>query len=554
MKKYRGFLVMLLVCLLAFCGAALADTLEEDRQALRQAETFDAQLAILNKIAVENAEELQYGGWDREFTVNVAPGLPEGLIPENWDDLQFDEFYNLPEEMRGHKFIALYCPVVSAGPPKVKLAAELLARFPADMRAASLAEAEYALIIRAHMVKSDIEYTPPATSYHRDYEAYAVDLRSGQYSQFWTKRSEAAYYGFQNELNGREFSQRALWQSLRFEILGGGEELLYESEDGYTLVFFRLAGQCIYTTAYNSPDQPAITIPAMVEGDPVTELGDGCFKDNDFIRTVNLPDGLKAIGDAAFENASALESISIPGSVRYIGDKAFAACTQMTTAIIQEGVERLGNLMFLGCERLADLYLPASLLPTDFLERYIDRNMLIYAPEGSFALEWAMDQGYEYVVCNDPGQMPHAEHITIGDFEYYVVGDEAAVSAYHGTETNVIVPDKAGMVPVTSILPNAFLTMEPLESVTLPHSIRIVKDAAFPIQSIRIVKESEPSSVNSVEVFRLYVPNAETEFGDFSVVNYEGKAIILAPEGSLAQRYVEYLNHPDLYFEAWNGT
>ncbi|MGI6671550.1 MAG: leucine-rich repeat domain-containing protein [Christensenellales bacterium] len=554
MKKHKGFLLLLLVCLLALCGAALADTLEDDIVALRQAETFDAQLALLNKIAVENAEELQYGGWDRELTVNAVPGLPEGLIPENWDDLQFDEHWTLPEEMRGHKFIALYCPVVSAGPPKVKFAAELLARFPADMRATSLAEAEYALIIRAHMVKSDIEYTPPATSYHRDYEAYAVDLRSGQYSQFWTERSEAAYYGYQNELNGRELSQRVLWQSLRFEILDGGEELLYESEDGYPLVFLRLADQCVYIEAYNSPDQPALTIPAEVEGYPVTELKDGCFKDNDFIKTVNLPDGLKVIGDAAFENACGLETISIPGSVRYIGDEAFAGCTQLTTAIIHEGVERLGNLMFLGCERLTDLYLPASLLPTDFLEWYIDRNVLIYAPEGSYALQWAMDQGYEYVVCNDPGQMPHPEYITIGDFEYYVVGDEAAVSAYYGTETNVIVPDKVGEVPVTSILPNAFLTMEPLESVTLPQSIRIVKDKAFPIQSIRIVKESASPTENSVEVFRLYVPNAETEFEAFSVTNFEGKAIILAPEGSLAQRYVEYLNDSDLYFEAWNGT
>ena len=51
--------------------------------------------------------------------------------------------------------------------------------------------------------------------------------------------------------------------------------------------------------------------------------------------------------------------------------------------------------MFLGCERLTDLYLPASLLPTDFLEWYIDRNVLIYAPESSYALQWAMDQGYD---------------------------------------------------------------------------------------------------------------------------------------------------------------
>jgi hypothetical protein len=542
MKKYQGFLLLLLVCLLALCGAALADTLEEDIIALGKAETFDAQLAVLDNIAAKNADELRYGGWDREFTVNAAPGLPEGLIPESWDDLKFLEFYNLPEEMRGRKFIVLYCPVVSAGPPKVKFAAELLARFPQDMRAASLAEAEYALIVRAHMVKSDIEYTPPATSYHRDYEAYAVDLRSGEYSRFWTKRSEAAYYGFQNELNGKELSQRALWQSLRFEVLGDAEEMLYESEDGYTLVFFRLADQCFLTNIHMSPDHTALTIPATVEGYPVTELDDRCFMDNDMIKTVHLPDGLKAIGDAAFDNATGLETISIPGSVRYIGDHAFSVCGQLTTAIIHEGVERLGNLMFLGCERLADLYLPGSLLPTGFPEMDIHRNAKIYAPEGSCALQWAMENGYEYIVCNDPGQMPRSQYITEGDFEYHIVGDEAAVSAYHGEETNVIVPDRVGTAPVTSILSNAFLySTQPLQSVTLPLSIRTVKESAFPV-------------VDTADTFRLYVPSAETEFEFFSVTAFDtNKAIILAPEGSLAQQYVENFGEENIRFQPWDG-
>lgn len=56
---------------------------------------------------------------------------------------------------------------------------------------ATLAEAEYALIVRWHKVESGIKYIISTTSYHRDYEAYAVDLKTGESVRFWAQRNGA---------------------------------------------------------------------------------------------------------------------------------------------------------------------------------------------------------------------------------------------------------------------------------------------------------------------------------------------------------------------------
>ena len=81
-------------------------------------------------------------------------------------------------------------------------------------------------------------------------------------------------------------------------------------------------------------------------------VGDGAFSYCWFLTSVHIPDGVTEIGDEAFRECDALESLHIPASVTTIGYKAFD-----------------------GCSALA-----------------------IYAPKGSYATEYAKENGIPFKV------------------------------------------------------------------------------------------------------------------------------------------------------------
>lgn len=59
---------------------------------------------------------------------------------------------------------------------------------------------------------------------------------------------------------------------------------------------------------------------SFAEGSLLTSIGDEAFSNCDYIKTLDLPQGLKSIGDSAFADCSSLSSITIPASVKTIGE------------------------------------------------------------------------------------------------------------------------------------------------------------------------------------------------------------------------------------------
>lgn len=529
MKKYLRCLWMVLALLLVLCGAALADALEDPVNALGEADSFDAQLAILDSIAIKNAEELEYGGWNNRYTVNAAPGIPEGLIPEDWSKLVFAKTDGLPETMRRRKFIAVFCPSGNSAP---MLAGDMLVRFPTDMRAGSLEEAEYALIVRCSFVQSGYTYTPPALSSHCDYNAYAIDLKTGETTRFWTHRNHAKKSGVRGQLDGVEFTHKELWINLRPKLFG---ELRHTLADG-TVLLFGVAGENCYLRGIEG-EATALNVPARVEGHLVTEFAEMCFADNATLKTVILPEGLRHISSKAFWCCSALESIELPNTIKTFGWAAFRGCHRLTRVVIADGTEVLPYEAFSDCEVLACCYLPESL--SDGLQNArITRQAVIYAPEGSYAMEWAAQNAYKSVICDTPADMPNVQYITEGDFEFRIFGGEALLLGYQGKGMSVTVPETAGGVPVTHIMSGAFTVSDNFESIMLPRSIKTV--AVYAIQ------------LDGGKPLHLYVPGMETGFYIMSVQNFGNTITIHAPEGSLAQRYVSDEKTDQLIFEAWS--
>ena len=120
-------------------------------------------------------------------------------------------------------------------------------------------------------------------------------------------------------------------------------------------------------TRYIGEANEMITVPASLDGHPVTAIGDGVFKGeasrggNEWPVTVRLPVGLTRIGDEAFSNCHGLENITLQETLEHIGERAFAECNGLTKLSLPDGLTSLGTRAFYLCENLADVTLSAGL-------------------------------------------------------------------------------------------------------------------------------------------------------------------------------------------------
>ncbi len=118
------------------------------------------------------------------------------------------------------------------------------------------------------------------------------------------------------------------------------------------LTYESLSGGTLMVTGIDNKDITDLVIPAEHEGIPVTSIRHNVFQNCRSLRSVTLPNSLKAIGDNAFSGCHALESITIPDSVVSIGDMAFDDCRSLTEIVIPDSVTTLGESAFSDCIKL----------------------------------------------------------------------------------------------------------------------------------------------------------------------------------------------------------
>jgi hypothetical protein len=73
-----------------------------------------------------------------------------------------------------------------------------------------------------------------------------------------------------------------------------------------------------------------VTIPATINGLPVTSIGNAAFFESISLTSLTIPNSVTNIGAAAFQYCSSLIAITIPDSVRSIGYVAFFFCTSLS--------------------------------------------------------------------------------------------------------------------------------------------------------------------------------------------------------------------------------
>lgn len=96
-----------------------------------------------------------------------------------------------------------------------------------------------------------------------------------------------------------------------------------------------------------------LNIPAEIDGDFITEIGESFVRNNDNIEKISLPYTINTIGDSAFAYTQGIKSsIAFPNSLKNIGGAAFQYSRISGDLIIPEGVTSIGGGAFMGCDKI----------------------------------------------------------------------------------------------------------------------------------------------------------------------------------------------------------
>jgi hypothetical protein len=287
-----------------------------------------------------------------------------------------------------------------------------------------------------------------------------------------------------------------------------------------------------------------ITIPAEIEGMPVTVIGSGAFRisyteSRNQLTSLIIPDSVTSIGDNAFYN-NQLTSVTIGNSVTSIGTEAFAS-NQLTSVTIPDSVTSIGQSAF-AYNQLTSVTIPNSV--TSIGRSAFERNQLtsVTIPNG------VTDIGADAFAYNQLTSVTIPNSVTTiggGAFrnnQLTSVTIPNSVTAIYGLVfannqlTGVTIPNSVTTInlgafennQLTSVtIPNSVtyiggsvFAYNQLTSVIIPNSVISIGDAAFNINQLTSV--IIPDSITSIERYAfagnqltsVTIPNSVTSIGE----------------------------------------
>jgi len=245
------------------------------------------------------------------------------------------------------------------------------------------------------------------------------------------------------------------------------------------------AGNATLGDGYGAPAVPtttagALTIPASLDGHPVTAIGESAFSQHSDLTSVTIPSGVTEIGEYAFRGCDGLKNIVVPQSVTICGDYAFAYCSHLNDAVMPEDLAPNESTIFSSS--------PTSVNYKNVNVAIVDGRAWIYTVDGSGN---ATVGGGVYMLAIFPD-------MAFGD---------------------IAIPSALGGCLVTAIGDCAFSGCDGLTSVTIPDGVEVIEVSAF----------EGCSGLTSVTM-----PNSLTTIGEYAFEDCTGLTDVTIPEGVTA--------------------
>ena len=250
----------------------------------------------------------------------------------------------------------------------------------------------------------------------------------------------------------------------------------------------------------------AFSVPASVDGLPVTGIGTNAFYDLAAVTEITLPDSVTSIGSGAFSHCASLTGITLPDSVTSIGSGAFASCTSLTEITIPGSVREIGAFPFENCTSLTGIHVDggSSYVSADGVLLTADQTLLVSYPAGKQDTSYLLPDSVisiddtAFYACSALTEFRTAgnKHYTAVD-GVLLTADRKTLVAYPAGR-----PDASYTIPdsVTGIGDAAFCANALVQEITIPDSVTSV--GMYPFISCTALKEiTLPDSVTSMGTY-----------------------------------------------------
>lgn len=202
-----------------------------------------------------------------------------------------------------------------------------------------------------------------------------------------------------------------------------GNKLYYfspgiEPAEADDYLYAMLDDNSIMLTTYTGEQRTGIMIPNMVDGLPVSTIGNSCFQNNTNIQKVTMPETVDTIEFAAFSGCENLHEVIFSEYLAEIGEAAFAE-SGLVNVVLPESVTSIGNDAFYGCDSLQTAVLPKSvtLLPQGIFQQTQSLQSVTIMAEKVFIDSESFDPGADLTLIGIPGSYTEKYAKTMG-FEF----------------------------------------------------------------------------------------------------------------------------------------
>lgn len=114
-------------------------------------------------------------------------------------------------------------------------------------------------------------------------------------------------------------------------LAGNYEDLTYEVKDGDVTI-----------TACDK-EVTSVTVPAEIDGYPVTKIKNSVFMNCKKLKSVKLPDTITEMGNSAFYDGILLEEVNFPDSITHMGVNVFHRCEKLVEITLPQNIIKIEN-------------------------------------------------------------------------------------------------------------------------------------------------------------------------------------------------------------------
>lgn len=258
-------------------------------------------------------------------------------------------------------------------------------------------------------------------------------------------------------------------------------------------ITYTQSGSEAIITGYNGSSQSVI-IPDKIGSLPVTEIGEGAFK-NSGIEYISIPDTIKKIGKDAFLDGYALQTVDITdiGAWCEIDFANEYACptilnyaklcidgAEIKSLYIPEGTAKISAYAFYSNYSIEKVFIPQSVKAIgEMAFRGAYKIKDLYCVSTGNTWEAMTSKAPMFLTESADVWLINPEEKPIHGLEYTVENNGVVITGYQGNLFKLHIPETIEGKPVVKIGEYAFREKETLAEVIIPDTVKEIYPGAF---------------------------------------------------------------------------